>query len=226
MTLVFLHGAGCTHDVFAAQRERFSDAIFLRLPGHDAPGSADSIEGFADSIEAQLHALHIEAAVLCGSSMGGAIVLELALRRSPCVGALLLLGSSARLRVAPSVLESLGENFSAGIAALVPHLVYAPTPQIIQALADQFQLVGQEQTLADFRACDRFDVRERLGEITLPTLALVGEHDVMTPPKFSLFLADRIPSADARILPACGHLAMLEQALATNEAIAAFVSSL
>ena len=43
MTLVFVHGAGCTGAVFAAQLAAFPGSVAIDLPGHDAPGSADSI---------------------------------------------------------------------------------------------------------------------------------------------------------------------------------------
>jgi len=86
--------------------------------------------------------------------------------------------------------------------------------------------VGAAQTLRDFRACDAFDRIERLGEVSLPLLALTGEQDVMTPPKFAQALADRVPGAQARIVPQAGHLAMVERPGDVNEALRAFVNQI
>jgi pimeloyl-ACP methyl ester carboxylesterase len=84
--------------------------------------------------------------------------------------------------------------------------------------------VGQAQTLRDFRACDAFDRIGRLGEVTLPLLAVTGERDVLTPPKFAESLADRVPGASARIVPRAGHLAMVERPGDVNDVLRTFVN--
>ncbi|HUN28947.1 MAG TPA: alpha/beta hydrolase, partial [Alphaproteobacteria bacterium] len=73
-------------------------------------------------------------------------------------------------------------------------------------------------------ACDAFDRIGQLAEVTLPVLAVTGERDVLTPPKFAQSLADRIPGASARIVPRAGHLAMAERPGEVNEALRAFVN--
>jgi 3-oxoadipate enol-lactonase len=82
--------------------------------------------------------------------------------------------------------------------------------------------VGQAQTLRDFRACNAFDATERIASLRVPLLALTGERDVLTPPKFAQWFADRVPGAQARILPDAGHLAMIERPEETNAALRAF----
>jgi pimeloyl-ACP methyl ester carboxylesterase len=101
-----------------------------------------------------------------------------------------------------------------------------PTPPMIEASVAQMLEVGQAQTIADFRACDAFDATTRLAGVAVPLLALTGEQDRLTPPKFATFLADRIPGAEARILPEAGHLAMVERPDETNAALRAFVDRL
>ena len=54
VTLVFVHGAGCTSEVFAAQMAAFENAVALDLPGHGVPGSAGSIGEFADAVSLAL----------------------------------------------------------------------------------------------------------------------------------------------------------------------------
>jgi len=63
----------------------------------------------------------------------------------------------------------------------------------------------------DFAACDRFDIRERVGEITAPTLVITGSEDRMTPPKFGQWLAERIPGARFVLVEGAGHMVMLEK---------------
>ncbi|HTA39252.1 MAG TPA: alpha/beta fold hydrolase [Candidatus Acidoferrales bacterium] len=224
---VFIHGSGCTGSVFAAQSAAFPGSYAMDLPGHRTPPlSSISIGAYADEVERDLEARGIEGAVLCGSSMGGAIALEVGLRANPRVGAIVMLGSGSKLRVAPALLESLERDFEAGARGVVPMFFAAPTPALIDASVAQMLEVGQAQTIADFRACDAFDATDRLAGLALPLLALTGEQDRLTPPKFAAFLADRVPGAEARILPEAGHLAMVERPDETNAALRAFVDRL
>ena len=76
--------------------------------------------------------------------------------------------------------------------------------------------VGQAQTIRDFRACDAFNASERLADLPVPLLAIVGASDALTPPKFAQFLADRVPEGSARIVEGAGHFAMVERPEETN----------
>ncbi len=222
MTYVFLHGSGCTGEVFAAQTAAFPGSIALTLPGHTVPGAPASIAEFADAVSQELAARDVRGAILAGNSLGGAIALELALRREPRVCAVVAIGSGAKLRVAPQILEGLERDFPAAARELAPWFFADPTPERVDAAVDLMLRVGAAQTIRDFRACDAFDVTGRLGEIALPVLALTGEHDRLTPPKYATFVADRVPGAEARIVARAGHLAMTERPDETNAALRAF----
>lgn len=225
MTLFFIHGAGCTEDVFRAQRSAFEDSVAVTLPGRrGVSGAPDTIEAFADALHPQLE--RFDRVVLCGNSMGGAIALELALRGDPRIGGVVLLGSGARLRVASTVFVSLETDFEAGARGLAPMLFAKPSPALEEPQVAGMLEVGRGQTIRDFRACDGFDVTGRVASLDLPLLAVTGDRDVMTPPKFALWFADRVPGTEARILPGAGHLAMIEQPDETNDAIRAFLQRL
>src|SRR5271170_4548525 len=111
MTVVFVHGAGCTGEIFAEQTAAFDGSIALTLPGHTTPGEPASIEAFADAVSAELSARALSDVVLCGHSMGGAIALELALRHEARVRAIVMLSSGARLRMSPAMLEAMERDF-------------------------------------------------------------------------------------------------------------------
>jgi 3-oxoadipate enol-lactonase len=224
--LVFIHGSGCTGDVFGLQTAAFPNSIAPSLPGHTTPGAPASIAESADAVVAELRERSIVDAILCGSSMGGAIALEIALRKDARVRAIVLLGSGSRLRVAPAILDGLANDFPATAQTLAGYFFAKPTPERIANSVAMMLAVGQAQTLRDFTACNAFDVTERLGEIEVPLHAITGERDVMTPPKYAQALVDRVPGASARILPGAGHLAILESPDDTNEALRAFVTSI
>jgi pimeloyl-ACP methyl ester carboxylesterase len=81
-------------------------------------------------------------------------------------------------------------------------------------------------TLDDFRACDAFDVMERLGEIAVPALVVVGALDELTPPRYARTLQERIPDAKLVEVADAGHNVMLERPQQVTRAIAAFLEGL
>lgn len=226
MELVFIHGAGCTPAVFTEQLRAFPKAIAPALPGHGTPGEPDSIEKFADFVSSELERRDIDDVVLCGHSMGAAIALEVALRQNPRVAGLVVLGGGAKMRVGPQIFEAIATDFQRAAQMLAGFFYAQPTDGRTAAAIAMLESVGAAQTERDFRACNGFDITGQLTGITVPLLALTGEQDVLMPPKFAEFLADRVPGAEARILPGAGHFVMVEASPDTNEALRAFVTQI
>ncbi len=81
-------------------------------------------------------------------------------------------------------------------------------------------------TLNDLRACDEFDIMNRLGEIGVPTLAICGSDDIMTPPKYSHRLVEKIPGARAVIIQGGTHMVFAEKPGEVNAAIDEFLQGL
>jgi pimeloyl-ACP methyl ester carboxylesterase len=223
---IFIHGAGFSGECFSHQLAAFADAIAPDLPGRSTPGEPDSIAAFADFIAEHIEREGLREVALCGHSMGGAVALELVLRRHPAVRAAVLLDSGARLRVAPAIFERLRADFEDGARFVAGFFFADPTPERMEWAVDAMLRTGQSQTLRDFEACDGFDALERLGEIGVPLLALTGEHDKMTPPKYAQSLTDRVPGAQTRILAGAGHFAMVERPEETSAQIGAFLSGI
>jgi pimeloyl-ACP methyl ester carboxylesterase len=69
-----------------------------------------------------------------------------------------------------------------------------------------------------------FDVREVLGDITIPALVIGGEHDRLTVSDASLHLAKNLPEAELVMLEDCGHMTMLERHNEFNELVERFLN--
>jgi pimeloyl-ACP methyl ester carboxylesterase len=67
---------------------------------------------------------------------------------------------------------------------------------------------------------------DKLGEIEVPALCIVGARDEMTPPRYSEYMAARIPGGRLVVIEGAGHMLPLEQPAAYNAALAEFASSL
>jgi pimeloyl-ACP methyl ester carboxylesterase len=164
------------------------------------------------------------AAVLIGHSMGGAIAQWLALTHPDRTAALVLVATGAKLRVAPQLLEQAQRDFPAAVD-LVSQWEWGPTtPEELKERGKQ-QLLANDPAvmLADYHACDAFDVREKLKAIAMPALIVAGEADQMTPPKYAAFMAAQIPQARLSMMPEAGHMVMLEAADTVVQVIADFL---
>ena len=71
----------------------------------------------------------------------------------------------------------------------------------------------------------RADSTDLLGSITCPTLVMVGEQDVLTPPQLAQEYATKIPGAQFVVIPYAGHLSNLEQPQAFLQAISGFLQA-
>ena len=168
-------------------------------------------------------ALALESPTVVGHSMGGAIALDLALRYGDRLGGLVLVGTGARLRVMPSLLEGLRGEFESTVDLLCRYL-YGPlaSEEMVRLGREEMLAIGPEVLLGDYLACDRFDVTSRLDEVRLPTLVICGEEDQLTPLNYSQFLVDHIQGARLVTIPEAGHMVMLEKPRETTDAMAGF----
>lgn len=228
--LVFVHGAGGSHLNWPPQLRRLAAAntYALDLPGHGQSEGRGrtSISAYADFVAAVLESLGLEKATLVGHSMGGAIALDLALRYPGKLAGLVLVGSGARLRVAPAILDGIRQDFQAAVR-LICDWAFAPeAPEQLKRIGRrQMEQTHPDVLYGDFAACDAFDVMDCLGEIRCPTLAICGTADRLTPPKYSTYLRDHIPAAQLVLIEGAGHMVMLERPTAVAQAIADFITT-
>ena len=75
------------------------------------------------------------------------------------------------------------------------------------------------------RAAAGHDAGSRVGQIAVPTLVLVGEFDLVNPPRVAQELAEAIPGARLETVPAAGHFPHLEQPDAVAKRIGAFITT-
>ncbi|NLE95901.1 MAG: alpha/beta hydrolase [Dehalococcoidia bacterium] len=244
MKLVFVHGSGGTGIVWKHQTEFFRDADAVNLPGHLAPGEAcSSVEDYARWLHEYVLAKGYERPVLAGHSLGGAIVLQYALDYPDGVGGLVLVGTGAKLWVAPHVLEAIEKGISspkswlsefveAQLTAVADVAFNAAAREagmdksLREQIAAQMAQVGARVQLNDFACCDRFNVMARLSEIKAPTLVLAGSLDVMTPPKYGEYLVEHIAGAKMVVIEGGTHHFFAEKPEQTNRAISHFLKSL
>jgi pimeloyl-ACP methyl ester carboxylesterase len=189
------------------------------LPGHGRSGgeARRSIIDYVEFLSGFLEATGLARTTLVGHSMGGAIAQRFALEHPSKVDRLILVGTGARLRVLPSILEGLLKDFESTVQMM---LGYAYSENASEELANPPHVLH-----GDFFACDEFDIMDRLGEIRCPTLLICGGQDQLTPPKYSQFLQERIADTRLTIIPGAGHMVMLEKPEEVNHAVEEFLKT-
>jgi pimeloyl-ACP methyl ester carboxylesterase len=167
---------------------------------------------------------------LAGLSMGGYIALEIVRQAASRVAKLALLDTGPRADLSEATEKrrtniALAESgrFAEVIEPQFPLYVH-PSRASDTALKTMYLAmcrdVGPEAYVRQQKAImDRADSRQLLTTIRCPTLVLVGEHDVATPPELSDEMAAAIPGARLVKVPDCGHLSTLERPEAVSDAL-------
>jgi pimeloyl-ACP methyl ester carboxylesterase len=229
--ILCVHGSGGDADVWKGQA-RLADrtpVTAMSLSDHGesesltAQAGYEALSGFADDVVAV--AEETGDRVLCGSSLGAAVAMLVVLERDIDLEGLILAGAGARLPVLDDLLIWLDSDFDRAIEFLQgsDRLFHDPEESLTAVSEAAMRKTGQAVTARDFRTCHTFDVRERLGDIDVSTLAIVGEHDKLTPPHYHESLAESIPDSEMATVDDAAHLAMLEQPASFNRAIESFL---
>jgi pimeloyl-ACP methyl ester carboxylesterase len=224
--LVFVHGSGNsarTWDAVIAALPDFQ-CIALDLPGHGAqrerPGpEAMSVADYADFVHNELTRRGLSAVCLIGHSLGGGIALRLAVDHPADVGRIVSVGSGARLRVLPSLLQGAKDTpAETWPAAVVAGFAPGHAEQAHAYFATMLPF-APGVLYRDYNACDHFDMMDELARVSQPALAIVGDQDTATPPKYSIYLRDHLSDTQLVIVHNAGHYVHVEHPTAVAEAI-------
>lgn len=180
---------------------------------------------------------HPGALVLCGTSMGGMLALEVVRQAPQRVKALALLGTSARADT-PELLKLRSDAiglFEQGRAdeVLRANLPFAFHPNVAadsELVATYLSFVrraGAAQLIRQNRAImARPDSVPLLAAIRCPTLVLCGDSDALTPPEHSREIARHVPGARLEVIAECGHLLTLERPARVNALLLEWLATL
>jgi pimeloyl-ACP methyl ester carboxylesterase len=228
--LTLIHGAGGTHLNWPPELRRISGRTVYApdLPGHgksEGPG-LQTVKAYAERIVDLLRALDARQVVLVGHSMGGAIAMELYLQAPERIAALVLIGSGAQLPVNPQLLEWTASPTTFPLAVeRITTWSHGPgaDPALLELGRKTMLRTRPSVFHGDLKACQGFNLAERLGEIACPALVLYGSRDRMTPPRLSQYLTAHLPDGRQEVIPEAGHMVILENPLAVASAVETFL---
>jgi len=225
--LVFIHGAGESHKVWTYQTNRFPDSLAIDLPGHPDGEGKNTIEGYATFVDQFVTQRDLPNVVLAGHSMGGAIVLKLALKAPTYLRGIVLVATGAKLRVTPLILEGIKTEF-VNATKLIMDFAFSPEAPdwLRERSTKELQQIRAEVLLRDFEACDKFDSMNDIQRIKIPSLIVCGSDDRLTPVKYSEHLNKNILGSRLVVIQGAGHMVMIEKPDQVNKAIEEFLNDL
>ena len=231
-TIVFIHGSGGTSVLWDSQVAALSDQIntmAINLPGHgNSEGNGlDSIEAYAKSVSEFIDSMEVSRPIVCGLSIGGAIVLQLLIDEPEKYKAGIVVNAGAKLKVMPLIFDMIEKDYTGFVNGMYTFGVSAKTdPSKLKPLADSMMACPPDVTRSDFTACDNFDVMDQLKNIKAPVMVMTASDDQLTPVKYGQFLADNIESAFTVNIEDAGHLSPVEQPDDVSNAIRGFLAAL
>ena len=224
--VVFLHGVGGDATNWTPQLEALSglyQMAAIDTRGHGASevtGEDLTLEDYAEDVRRTLDVLEIDRAHVVGLSMGGMIAQALVLHAPERVASLVLADTSARADA-----DTAGNLSAAGEAAL-GYGMAAVSDQFLPACFCPAAIEGNRDYVLRFRegfssrdphafytalqAITGLDFLDRLGEVAVPTLVIVGSGDMLLPAQHSEVITERIPGARLVVLDGAGHLSNLD----------------
>jgi pimeloyl-ACP methyl ester carboxylesterase len=227
--VLFIHGSGWNTHMWDSQKGYLKSSIevlLVDLPGHgESPGDGcDSVEEYRDAVYEMVKELGADKCYIAGHSLGGAIALSLSLIYPDIFKGIILIGTGARLRVLPQILEGVikdKENTLRNVGGLA---FSKKTSSVLkdQAFYEMMKCRG-EVIYKDFSACNRFDVMNTVNSIRVPALIICGNDDALTLPKYSSYLHEIIHGSQLTLIDDAGHMVMMEKPMEVNRTIEEFI---
>jgi pimeloyl-ACP methyl ester carboxylesterase len=225
--IVFLHGAGMDHSVWALLARAFAHhgcaVLAPDFPGHgrSAGEPLPSIAALADWTAGLIDASGAKTARLVGHSMGSLVALETAARHPAKVTGLGLIATTATMRVSDDLLDAAKTDQHAAVDMMaIWGEGYRATIGGSQA-PGLWMLGGAERLLerarpgvifADLAACNAYqDALSAAAKINVPSIVIQGSRDLMTPAKGGKALAAAMPNCRLAVIEGAGHMLMSER---------------
>jgi pimeloyl-ACP methyl ester carboxylesterase len=241
LPVVWVHGFPHHRKLWAPQLRALAGqcrciAPDLRGFGESSVQPPYSMDQYADDVARLLDALDVPRAVIGGLSMGGYVGFALWRRHRDRVRAFILADTRAgadddqakmkrgdmiavaRERGAEAVAETM-------ITGMVGKTTRAKQPDIVRTVRTMLASAPVDGIVGALDAMrSRPDSSELLPTIDVPTLIVVGEEDVLTPPREAMAMHAAIEGSRLEVIPRAGHVSNIERPAAFNHVVSDFLA--
>lgn len=239
-TVALLGSLGSTTEMWLPQLDGLSTrrrVIALDHRGHGrspmpptASGNS-TVPDLAADVLHTLDGLNVGRFTVVGLSLGGAVAQYLA-ATSDRVDAAVFICTAAKFGEPSGWVERAHTARTDGVGALADAVItrwFSPAyreqnPATTDHYRDMIAATPDEGYAACCDALSQWDFTSRLGDITVPTLVIAGEHDPSTAPETVKVIADGIDGSSYAVLSPAAHLPNLEQPETVNGLIRGFLA--
>lgn len=203
--------------------ERF-DTIAFPLPTESV--SSMSMASLVSDLAALISEVSNEGAVLLAESFGGALSMSVALEHPDLVRGLVIVNSfpyfdeRLKLWAAPWLLRAMPWAAMPIVRRYTSDHLHSPHTNAddIAEFRERAKSIDRDSYIRRLQILQRFDIRERLHEITAPTLFLAGDRDRLLPSvRWAQFMHDRVPRSSVETLEGYGHVCLIDHDLDVSD---------
>lgn len=199
----------------------------------DHPNQQYSMELHADDLFYLLSALRIDQAHIAGISYGSEISMLFALKYPEKTKSLLVFDGVSQV---DPLLKSFGDTWIAAAKLKDAELLLKVTTplnfseewiiknqRILPILEEKYRQLDFDTFIRLMDSFYKFNITNRLPEIQVPTLVVVGEKDILKTRLYSERIAELIPNSEFFVVPGSGHALCLEKPREFNSLVMGFV---
>lgn len=238
--LFLLHSLLSDRASFDAVVPRLSQSFRVIVPELPGFGQSEAVGGGLADIADRMAEVVKEGAgageaIVLGNGYGGFVALQMAIRHPDIATRLILADCGAafsepgreafRNMAAASRAKGLSAITDVAMRRLFAPEFQAQHPDLMRDRREAFLRTDPEVFRAACDALAELDLRPQLGQVKVPVLVLVGEHDEATPPPMSRELAAGLPQARLTIIPGCAHVPQLQSPGIFLDAIGDFMTA-
>jgi 3-oxoadipate enol-lactonase / 4-carboxymuconolactone decarboxylase len=232
--IVLSNSLGTTTALWDGIAERFAEhfrVIRYDLRGHGdspTPSGPYSIDDLGQDVLNLVDALGVSQFAFCGTSLGGAVGMWVASREPERVLGLVLAAAAPLFGTPESWRERAAAVRADGLSAISDALIgrwftegfRAVRPDVVEAIIAGLGRCDPEGYALCCEALADMDLRDRLAQITAPTLVVGGSNDLVVPPEESLALSEAIVGSSLAVMPGA-HLVAIERPEAFTDGVLA-----
>ncbi|MFF8583944.1 alpha/beta fold hydrolase [Streptomyces althioticus] len=246
--VVLVHGFGCDQNMWRLVEPLLAEDHPLVLFDYVGAGRSElsawqedrysSLDGYARDLVEVLEELDLRDAVVVGHSVSSMTAVLAAAAAPERIGALVMVCPSPRYidedgyrggfsaEDIDELLESLESNYLGWSATMAPVIMGNPDrPELGEELTNSFCATDPDIARVFARTTFLSDSRKDLETVTVPTLILECEQDVIAPREVGAYVHASVPGSELVTLDAVGHCPQLSAPEATASAVRAFLTS-
>ena len=237
--VVLIHGLGESIESWKFQIPELSKyfrIIALDLRGFgksEIPDRINGIKDFVSDVKNLIDHLNIRKANLIGFSMGGVICLAFYEKHPEYVRSMVLADTISHLpptllkKTLETRLKILKESGMEKISEYIANISFhSKNPELTEFFKDMIRKNNKDYYTEVTVVILNSDYRHVLPKVKVPTLVLVGEYDVTTPPRLTEYLINKIPISTLRVIDNSAHLTKMENPHEFNKYVLEFLWNL